>query len=184
MLHERATSSTFREGTVVVDVRVRPCRAADLTDLEWFGLYSHHREIFQSAFARHLRGENIMLVAEFNNFPVGQAWVDLVKRRAVGIGYIWAVRVFPLLRGLGIGTLLMAAAEQVVCQQGLRIAEVGVEKDNTDARRLYERLGYTLHGELREEYSYTTPDGVHGWHQVDQLILHKQLPVPAAADPS
>jgi ribosomal protein S18 acetylase RimI-like enzyme len=70
----------------------------------------------------------------------------------------------------------MASAHEVVREHGLRIAEVGVEKDNGDARRLYERLGYTLHRELREDYSYTTPDGVRGYHVVDQWILHKPIP--------
>jgi ribosomal protein S18 acetylase RimI-like enzyme len=69
----------------------------------------------------------------------------------------------------------MSSAETVIRERGLRIAEVGVEKDNPDARRLYERLGYTLQSELREQYSYTTPDGVHASHLVDQWILHKQL---------
>lgn len=175
MLHERPPTPLTGRASVVLDVRVRPCQMEDLSDLEWFGLYRHHREIFQDAFARHLRGENIMLVADLKGAPVGQAWVDLAKRQAEGIGYIWAVRVFPFLRRLGIGTLLMASAEDVIRERHLTIAEVGVEKDNPDARRLYERLGYRLQRDLREEYGYTTPDGVQAWHVVDQWLLHKHL---------
>jgi ribosomal protein S18 acetylase RimI-like enzyme len=174
--------AVLRRRAVVAGVVVRLCRAEDLPRLEWFGLYSHHREILVDAFARQTRGENMMLVADLNEFPVGQAWVDLVKRRADGIGYVWAVRVFPLLQRLGLGTLLMQAVEDLLCDRRLFIAEVGVEKDNPEARKLYQRLGYTPSGELQEEYSYTTPDGVYARHIVDQWILRKRLDVrPAEA---
>lgn len=161
--------------TVVAEVRIRPCQQEDLELLEWFGLYRHHREIFLDAFARQLRGDNVMLVADLNDFPVGQAWVDLVKRQVEGVGYIWAVRVFPFLRGLGIGTRLMQAAEDVLRERGLGIAEVGVEKDNETAHGLYLRLGYQPHGNLVEEYTYTTSEGVPGHQVVDQWILRKRL---------
>jgi ribosomal protein S18 acetylase RimI-like enzyme len=160
---------------VVAEVMVRPCREEDLQTLEWFGLHSHHREIFVDTFARHLSGENIMLVADLNDFPVGQAWVDLIKRQSERVGYIWAVRVFPFLRGLGIGTYLMRSAEELLRVHGFNHAEVGVEKDNEAARRFYVRLGYLPHGELTEEYSYTTPEGVHAHHIVDQWIMRKSL---------
>jgi ribosomal protein S18 acetylase RimI-like enzyme len=163
---------------IVLDVVVRPCRPEDVAELEWFGLYRHHREIFAQAFARHMRGENIMLVADLDGFPAGQAWVDLVKRAGEGIGYIWAVRVFPFLRGHGIGSLLMRAAEDLLRERGFVAAEVGVEKDNDAARRLYLRLGYRHCMDLREEYSYTTPDAVYAHHVVDQWVLRKPLAGP------
>jgi ribosomal protein S18 acetylase RimI-like enzyme len=169
-----AAAAHVRHG-IVLDVLMRPCRQEDLPELEWFGMYRHHRQIFAEAFARHLRGENIMLVADLESFPVGQAWVDLVKRASEGIGYIWAVRVFPFLRGHGIGTGLMQAAEDLLRARGFAQAEVGVEKDNHAARRLYIRIGYHDYTDLREEYSYTTPDGVSAHHVVDQWILRKSL---------
>jgi ribosomal protein S18 acetylase RimI-like enzyme len=131
--------------------------------------------LFADAFDRHLAGENVMLVADLHGFPVGQAWIDLVKHRTERVGYIWAVRVFPFLQGLGIGTRLMHAAERVLSGRGYRCAEVGVEKDNTAARRLYERLGYTLLGDAREEYGFTTPDGVRASYVVDHWRLRKSF---------
>jgi ribosomal protein S18 acetylase RimI-like enzyme len=171
------SSHAMRRAAVVGEVLIRLCRAEDLPQLEWFGMYTHHREILQDAFARHLRGDQVMLVADLNDFPVGQAWLDLVKRSAEGVGYIWAVRVFPLLRNLGIGRQLMSCAEDVLRERGFGVAEVGVEKDNLDAQRLYERLGYTIHRALKEEYGYTTPAGERGWHVVDQWIMRKRLDV-------
>lgn len=178
MLRDIQFPRAMRRAAVVGEVSIRLCRAEDLAQLEWFGMYTHHREILQDTFARHLRGEVVMLVAELNDFPVGQAWLDLLKRRAEGVGYIWAVRVFPLLRNLGIGGLLMSSAEEELRERGFAMAEIGVEKDNLDARRLYERRGYTLYRALKEEYGYTTPQGESGWHVVDQWILRKRLEAP------
>src|SRR5437763_1664137 len=79
MLPETRTDGEVGRTLIVAEVVVRTCRAEDLSDLEWFGLYRHHREIFADAFARHLRGQNIMLVADMHDFPVGQAWIDLTK---------------------------------------------------------------------------------------------------------
>jgi ribosomal protein S18 acetylase RimI-like enzyme len=167
--------------TLVAEVVVRLCRAEDLPQLEWFGVFSHHRELFAEALARQLRGEVIMLLGDLGGYPVGQAWIDLVKRKGQGIGYIWAVRVFPILRNHGIGSQLMESAEQALRSRGFPIAEVGVEKTNPDARRLYERLGYSVRGDVVEQYAYTTPEGVHTTHLVDQWLLHKQLDDTAAS---
>jgi ribosomal protein S18 acetylase RimI-like enzyme len=138
-------------------------------------LYRHHREIFSDAFARQLRAENIMLVADLAGFPVGQAWIDLTKREYESIGCIWAVRVFPILRNLGIGTQLMSCAENQLARRGYAVAEVGVQRDNLNARRLYERLGYQVVRQITEEYRYTTPDGVEAHHVVDQWLLRKNV---------
>jgi ribosomal protein S18 acetylase RimI-like enzyme len=76
----------------------------------------------------------------------------------------------------------MECAEALLRERGFGQAEVGVEKDNAAAHRLYTRLGYTPHAELREVYSYTTPDGVFAQHVVDQWILRKRLP-PVPTEP-
>jgi ribosomal protein S18 acetylase RimI-like enzyme len=178
MLHDTRMSATIDRTVVAADVAVRLCHDEDLRRLEWFGLYSHHRQIFDEAFARQLRDENIMLVADLHGFPIGQAWIDLTKRQAEAVGYIWAVRVFPFLRNMGIGTLLMRAAERVLSGRAISVAEVGVEQSNPQARRLYERLGYTMYTQLTEEYGYTTPEGVHTRQVVDQWILRKRLDGP------
>jgi ribosomal protein S18 acetylase RimI-like enzyme len=160
---------------ICVPVLVRTCVAEDLPLLEWYGLFRDHREHFTEAFARHLAGDNVMLVADLRGFPVGQAWIDLVKHRADRVGYVWAVRVFPFLRGLGIGTQLIQAAECVLAERGYRGAELGVEKDNPDARRLYERLGYGLVGEERAEYAIANPDGAVATYAVEQWLLRKSF---------
>src|SRR5207302_8440273 len=75
MLRAVQAPLAIRRAAVVAEVLIRLCRAEDLPQLEWFGMYAHHREILRDAFARHMRGDNLMLVADLNDFPVAQAWL-------------------------------------------------------------------------------------------------------------
>ncbi len=50
--------------------------------------------------------------------------------------------VAPDLRGRGLGSALLDAAEGVTRQRGGELLEVNVDGDDTDARRFYERHGY------------------------------------------
>src|SRR3954454_10951371 len=145
-------SAILDRPVIVAEVDIRPCRPEDLPQLEWYGLFRDHRQLFEHTFARHMLGENVILVADLGHFPVGQACIDLVKKHAERTAYIWAVRVFPFLRGLGIGSRLIQAGEAIAREQHCTSAEIGVEKDNPDARRLYERLGYVFAAELQERY--------------------------------
>jgi GNAT superfamily N-acetyltransferase len=51
--------------------------------------------------------------------------------------------VVPELRGRGIGSALLGAAEAVVRERGGELLEINVDGEDTDARRFYERHGYT-----------------------------------------
>jgi ribosomal protein S18 acetylase RimI-like enzyme len=161
--------------SVRLDVTIRPCQRSDLQDLEWFGLFSPMREVFLSAFSRYERGENMMFVAETNQFPAGQVWVDLVKLQPDSIGVIWALRVIPPLQNLGIGSRLIATAESLLRHRGYRLAELGVEKTNPHAKRLYERLGYKVVKDNIEEWDFNTPEGQSVHMVADEWIMRKQI---------
>lgn len=161
--------------TLPLELRIRRCTAPDLPLLEWFGLYACHREIIREAFRRQQIGENLMLVAEANRFPAGQVWIDLARERASSTGVLWALRVLPSLQGMGIGSLLIAAAERALRERGYERAGIAVEDDNEGARLLYERLGYQEVRRERCEYSYRTPDGEEIWRSEDHRVLQKQL---------
>jgi GNAT superfamily N-acetyltransferase len=158
-----------------LEVVIRTTREEDLEGLEWFGMFTPHRKLIREAFERQERGEVVMLVAEVNGFPAAQAWVDLARKAVLSVGYLWAVRVLPAFQGKGIGTRLLAAAEEVVRARGLAAVEIGVEKDNPAARRLYERVGYHVAREEYEEYEYTTPEGARMRIPVDQWMMRKAL---------
>jgi ribosomal protein S18 acetylase RimI-like enzyme len=165
----------FRQDKIQITITFRLCQQADLPNLEWFGEYADHRDIFRQTFERQEKGEIIMLVAEANHFPVGQIWIDLTKEGQNGIGILWALRVLPPLQNLGIGSRLIAIAEELLKNKDFLIAEIGVEKDNGDAKRLYERLGYQVVGDNVEEWDYTTPGGEVKHEMIEEWIMHKRL---------
>ncbi len=51
--------------------------------------------------------------------------------------------VVPVERGRGIGTALLKTAEDECRQRGSELLEINVDAEDTDARRFYERHGYT-----------------------------------------
>ncbi|HEU4754099.1 MAG TPA: GNAT family N-acetyltransferase [Armatimonadota bacterium] len=160
---------------VSLHVAIRVCREEDLPVMEWFGLFTPHREIIQSTFESQERGDMVMLVAESNGYPIAQVWINLADKRSEGIGILWAIRVFPWLQNLGIGKHLLLAGETVLRERGYSCVELGVEEDNPDARRFYERYGYQVVGRETGEYSYQTPDGTLRTVPTDQWIMRKPL---------
>jgi ribosomal protein S18 acetylase RimI-like enzyme len=131
---------------VPLQLKIRLAAESDLEKLEWLGMYSKDREMIKRSYQRQLRDENLMLVAELNRFPIAQAWIDLEAKRSSRIGVIWAVRVFPFLRGMGLGGCLISIAEQMLTQRKFRFSELSVHKENKGAQRLYRRLGYVPAG--------------------------------------
>lgn len=168
-------SDPFQHFTVSMPVTIRLCRKDDLPALEWFGMFTDHREMILAAYDSQERGEALMLVAEMQGFPIGQVWIDVTLEHVHAIGVLWAVRVFPTLQNRGIGTRLMVAAEDILRRRGCTAVELGVEKDNLPAKRFYERQGYRVVADTRDEYSYTTPGGVLVCVPTEQWILRKPL---------
>ena len=82
------------------------------------------------------------------------AWVDgafagvlVLNLRGAFVGYLQAICVAPAFRGQGVGTALVAFAEARIFQDHPNVF-LCVSAFNPGARGLYERLGYTLVGEL------------------------------------
>ena len=158
---------------------IRVCTAADLRPLEWDGLFTDHREIFERVHGEQLAGRQVMLVADVGGVPLGQVWIDVHGGQPRGAGVIWALRVHPSLQGRGLGTRLLAAAQDVIRAHGLGSAEIAAETNNPGARRLYESLGFGATHMATEAYSYTTPDGEHREHSMELVHLRKRLGDPA-----
>jgi ribosomal protein S18 acetylase RimI-like enzyme len=163
------------EFSVTTTVLIRPCTQADLPKLEWFGQYTEHRAIFADVFARQQAGEALMLVAVLNDFPIGQIWIDLASLKTKSIAVLWALRVLEPLQRLGIGSRLIAVAEEQARRHGFAQAAIGVEKSNDLARHLYERLGYRVVGDNEQRWTYTTPDGAEVEEVVVEWVMHKLL---------
>jgi ribosomal-protein-alanine N-acetyltransferase len=65
------------------------------------------------------------------------------------VGYIQTICIHPARRGGGLGTRLVEFAEQRILQESPNVF-MCVSSFNRDARRLYERLGYQVIGELSD----------------------------------
>jgi GNAT superfamily N-acetyltransferase len=101
----------------------------------------HHRE----RWAQQLRGEAVYLLARENSEVVGHTMLLRHSRYPeVQAGpdpaEINALHAYE--QGKGIGTAIIAAAEQLARDWGYSAIGLGVGPGNTGARRLYERLGY------------------------------------------
>lgn len=59
------------------------------------------------------------------------------------VGLLDELYVVPEMRGRGLGSALLAAAEAVTQQRGGELLEVNVDGEDGDARRFYERHGYS-----------------------------------------
>jgi predicted GNAT family acetyltransferase len=65
------------------------------------------------------------------------------------VGYIQTVCIHPDRRGQGLGSKLVEFAEQRILAESPNVF-MCVSSFNRDARRLYERLGYQVIGELTD----------------------------------
>lgn len=158
-----------------LEIEIRPVTRRDLPTLEWHGLFWAHRALIAEAFARQQRGEVLMLMADHRGEAAGQVWLDFVRRRKDRIAVLWALRVHPLLRGLGLGRELVHTAEECARERGFDRVELEVEPNNVRARRLYQRLGYEPGGTTTARMSWERPDGVVERATQQHLLLRKPL---------
>src|SRR5688500_8031852 len=99
-----------------LQLRFRLATEADLPKLEWMGQYIQFRRVFRYTFEEQQRGTRLMLVADVNNYPVGQIFMILrnVDEWNEERGYFYSLRVMDPFQGLGIGTKLMKEAEALL----------------------------------------------------------------------
>jgi|SRR5947209_6434859 len=91
--------------------------------------------------------------------PGGETWIAredgavrgfiIVLMRGALVGYIRIICVAPDARGSGLGSRLIAFAEERIFREGPNVF-LCVSSFNRRARALYERLGYQAVGELKD----------------------------------
>lgn len=110
---------------------------------------------------------SVLLVAWVGADPVGSGQVDLSASPVE----LKNLNVAPHIRGQGVGTAIIRAAEERVGAGG-RLA-VGVALDNPRARALYERLGYCGTGEITTiSYEFVDERGVRrSATETDELLV-------------
>ena len=103
-------------------------------------------------------GEHVVLVASANGrFPIGQMLVAF-RSEAPGIGVLSHLVVLGGFRDQGLGTALLEEGERLLREHRVSESQLSVEKINSSAKRLYERLGYRVVGEAIETWPEPVPD--------------------------
>jgi len=96
--------------------------------------------------ARLLGGDDVVAVLT-EDVPVGVALLALRPNVWYDgpVALLDELYVVPHLRWHGIGAALLtaAAAEKMTCDRGGQLLEINVDGDDVDARRFYERHGYS-----------------------------------------
>lgn len=161
---------------VQIPIVFRKATKTDLPKLEWYGEYAHFRNVFLRTFRDQEKGQRIMLLADANNFPIGHIFISLKSQRlAQPTAYLYSLRVMEMFRGNGIGSRLIAEAENLIVQYHIRTVSIAVAKNNQNAFRLYARLGYRIYSEDDGRWSYIDHRGQLHYVSEPCWILEKKL---------
>lgn len=144
---------------------IRPIESIDLKALEWEGEFTHFRRMYLEAYRRSEKGDAVIWIAELPQVGIiGQLFISLKSDRlelADGVtrAYIYALRVRPAYRRMGVGTRLIQNSETDLFKRGFRHITLNVSRDNLPALHLYKRLGYRIVAADPGRWSYLDEKG-------------------------
>jgi len=142
--------------------RARPADLAALVDLE-LATFAYDR-MSASQFRRHLCSPSAaVLLAQSDDGLLGSTIVFF--RRGSTRARLYSLATAATARGRGIGKALLAAAEGLARERGIRTFSLEVRRDNRAAVRLYEAHGYRLSAALENYYD----DGAPAWRYEKSL---------------
>ena len=166
------------EQQIEVTLRFRDLEPEDIPELGWSGGPAHLREIAQ-AWEDGVAGDVGVLVGEVSTGRL-IACGGVRLTRYPDVAELWMLSVAESWQGLGVGSALIAALEDVAAERGHTRVQLSVEFDNPDADRLYRRLGYRPHGTRMESWPVDGCDGngLRGGEEfvTTTQVLRKQLP--------
>ncbi|GHF35934.1 GNAT family N-acetyltransferase [Seohaeicola zhoushanensis] len=137
------------------DILFRPATAADVPavvalladDVLGAGRESADLAPYHAAFeAMQSEGNNTLIVGELDGTAVATYQITFISGlslRAARRAQVESVRVAASLRNRGAGALLMADAESRARAAGCSLIQLTSNATRADARRFYERLGFT-----------------------------------------
>lgn len=163
-------------------VTIRLLRKPDLPALEWDGEYRHFRRLYADIYQHHSLGRALMWVAEYSSESlIGQLFVQLASSRAEladgrARAYIYGFRIKGRFRGYGLGTRMMNVVEAELVRRRFRWVCLNVSRENPDAIRLYEKLGYQVVAEELGRWSYIDDQGHRQEINEPAWRMEKELP--------
>lgn len=145
---------------------IRPATRADIPPLEALpfsgGLPSKHRDRVE----RQDRGEALYLLALLGDRIIGHLLLKWdgphsaqIRRLVPSCAEIEDFVVAPDLRGQGVGSALLKAADDRCRERGVTRVGLGVGLENPSARAIYEHRGYGLVPGSEHRVSWLQPDG-------------------------
>jgi ribosomal protein S18 acetylase RimI-like enzyme len=145
----------------------------DLHRIAWSGTRRHVEAVGENL-SRAASGQTECLaVRSPDGTPVALGAIGYGE--AAGVGTIFQLSTHEQLRGLGLGTLLISAAEGRIKRRGVSVARLGIEEDNPRARALYERLGYQVSGRRPASWEDERDDGTLFLYETVVTELDKPL---------
>jgi RimJ/RimL family protein N-acetyltransferase len=96
--------------------------------------------------------EHLTLVAEADGEVVGNILVSVDRGVATEHIGVLSITIADGWRDIGIGSELVAAAQDWACERGLRKLSLGVFPDNDRAVAVYEKRGFVREGLRRMQY--------------------------------
>jgi ribosomal protein S18 acetylase RimI-like enzyme len=155
---------------ILSSLQIRSLKEEDLPALEWDGMYTHYRELFQIAYQRIASHRGLAWVVEIpDKGIIGQVFIQLTcQRPELANGrthaYLYSFRIKPTYRRMGIGKTVLNFVDGNLLARNYQFVTLNVSKENLDAIRLYERHGYRTIGPEPGIWNYRDHLGV--WHQV------------------
>lgn len=162
MLRHHIRSATADDVGFLADVVIEATRAQgrlpdDFDERQWRGG-------FGAWTMEQVRGEctdSSTSVVEIGNERVGRLRVI----RTAGYIELCGIQLLPDFQRHGIGTAIIEDLKAQAAAVGIPL-DLSVEKDNPDARKLYDRLGFVQVGEAEQEYKLRwspRPAGTTSW---------------------
>ncbi len=150
--------------TLHVDINFRLAKHDDIPKLEWDGQYTHFRNLFRRAYREQEHGRRLILLADYNDYPIGHIFIQLHSQNSriadgTDRAYFYSFRVMAPFRGQGVGTRIINESQALMLDRGFSAITIAVAKENINALRLYERLGYQKFAEDAGHWSYTDHRG-------------------------
>jgi ribosomal protein S18 acetylase RimI-like enzyme len=146
---------------------------ADLPNIGWSGGPLHPKAVKQELLRAKAGEVEYLAVRAPGGYPVCIGGIDYQDEP--GAGTLFQLSTHGELQSLGVGSMLIKAAEDRIRKRGLRTAELGVEDENHRARALYERLGYVACGHEHDSWDQVDENGNVFTYDAEVTVMRKSL---------
>lgn len=158
---------------VAVPIHIRDLSIEDIPWIGWSGGPDHPASV-AAALDRAAAGEvEYLAVCGPAGLPLSIGGVDFAIHPDGGT--LWQLATFPGLQSCGLGTALIAAAEERIRGRGLGVAYLSVEADNHRAADLYSRLGFRPYGTEEDSWYVRDEAGRKVKHVATCTLMNKRL---------